>query len=227
MAAPPKAVAFDIIGTVFLLEPLRAKLASAGLPESALDAWFPASLRDFFALGATDTFQPLREVLGANLDTLATRHRTGLSSARKTELLDSFAALPPHADAGEAFRRVKAAGARILAVSNGAGASTEKLLAGAGLDQYVDAIVSVDEVGRPKPRREVYLHAAKIAGTNPPELALVATHPWDIHGAKCAGLMTGFVARGFSFPPIFSAPDATGQELADVAAELFPFHAKA
>lgn len=220
MRTPPQAVAFDIIGTVFSLEPLRGELVAAGLGDAALDAWFPASLRDFFALGASDSFRPLKEVLSANLDTLATRHGTRVSAARKAEIVGALAHLPPHADAGEAFRQVKAAGARLLAVSNGAAASTASLLAKSGLDRYVDAVVSVDEVERPKPRREVYLHAATVAGTSPNALALVATHPWDIHGAKSAGLQAGFVARGFSFPQIFTAPDATGEELADTVAKL-------
>jgi len=45
----------------------------------------------------------------------------------------------------------------------------------------------------------------------------VATHAWDVHGAKCAGLLTGFVARGQGFPATMAAPDIVGQSLADVA----------
>ena len=54
-------------------------------------------------------------------------------------------------------------------------------------------------------------------GVPPAELALVATHAWDVHGAKCAGLFTGFVARGQSFPATMAAPDIVGQSLAEVA----------
>ena len=48
----------------------------------------------------------------------------------------------------------------------------------------------------------------------------MATHAWDVHGAKCAGLLTGFVARGQSFPATMAAPDILGQSLAEVASRI-------
>ena len=42
----PKMVAFDIIGTVFPLEPLRASIVALGLPSAALEGWFAAGRRD-------------------------------------------------------------------------------------------------------------------------------------------------------------------------------------
>jgi 2-haloacid dehalogenase len=51
-------------------------------------------------------------------------------------------------------------------------------------------------------------------------MALVATHAWDVHGAQCASLMTGFVARGQVFPSTMALPDVVGESLAEVAAEL-------
>jgi len=49
------------------------------------------------------------------------------------------------------------------------------------------------------------------------ELVLVATHAWDTHGAKAAGLMAGFVARGQPYPDQMIAPDFWGEALIDVA----------
>lgn len=227
MAINPKTVVFDIIETVFSLEPLREKLAALGLPPTALDAWFPSTLRDFFALGVTDAFVPMREVLGANLQVLLNHNRLAVSEAAIASVLDTFGTLPAHPDAGEAFRHIKAAGARIVALSNGARASTEKLLRGAGFEDFVDQVLSVDDVGHPKPRREVYLYAAQEEGSAPEDMILVATHPWDLHGAKSAGLRTGFVARGVTFPTIFRPPDVVGEQLLDVARALFPAAARA
>ncbi len=52
-------------------------------------------------------------------------------------------------------------------------------------------------------------------------MALVAAHDWDCHGAKRAGLITGWVSRksgGFGAP--FAPPDVTGEDLTEVAAKL-------
>ena len=57
---------------------------------------------------------------------------------------------------------------------------------------------------------------------HPPQwLALVAAHDWDCHGAKRAGLTTGWVSRksgGFGAP--FEPPDVVGEDLTEVAAKL-------
>ncbi len=81
-------------------------------------------------------------------------------------------------------------------------------------------MLSVDDVQRSKPRREVYLHAARSAGVEPSALAMVATHPWDLHGAKAAGLITAFVARGQPYPSVMHPPDVRGETLRDVARAL-------
>jgi len=80
--------------------------------------------------------------------------------------------------------------------------------------------LKTSEIRQWKPRLELYLHAADVLSVAPAELALAATHAWDVHGAKCAGLFAGFVARGQSFPATMAAPDIVGQNLVDVAHDI-------
>ena len=59
------------------------------------------------------------------------------------------------------------------------------------------------------------------AGAHEAVQLLVAAHDWDCHGAKRAGLITGWVSRksgGFGAP--FEPPDVVGEDLAEVAAKL-------
>lgn len=81
-------------------------------------------------------------------------------------------------------------------------------------------MVSIAEIRAWKPLPAIYLHAAKRAGVAPGKMALVATHAWDVHRAKRAGLMTGFVARGQIFPSTMALPDVVGESLAEVAVKL-------
>ena len=105
-------------------------------------------------------------------------------------------------------------------MSNGSAKTTKGLLAAAGLDGLVEQVLSVEDVKLSKPRPEVYLYAAQASGVAPANLALVATHPWDVHGAKVADLLGGYVARGRPFPATLRAPDVTGETLLDVARQL-------
>jgi 2-haloacid dehalogenase len=217
MSTRPAVVAFDIIETVFSLEPLRADLTTLGLPPSALELWFAESLRDAFALAAVGDFQSFRNVQGAALEQVLEKHGQSATSAQKSVILDGMKGLPPQPDARDAFDVLKEAGIRICALSNGAAASTEALLEKAGLQGQVELIISVDDVGLSKPRKEVYAYAARQMKVAPGELALIACHPWDIHGAKAAGLAAGYVSRGRPFPSFMHAPDVNGETLFDTA----------
>ena len=77
--------------------------------------------------------------------------------------------------------------------------------------------VSIDEIKRWKPAREVYLHCANVVGISPERAALVAAHSWDIQGAKRAGFSAAYVERGEGpFLSIFDRPEVVGSTLVEV-----------
>jgi 2-haloacid dehalogenase len=85
----------------------------------------------------------------------------------------------------------------------------------------VDRVISVGEVYRWKPATLVYLYAAEVMGVPAERMALVAAHDWDCHGAKRAGLTTGWVSRkSGGFGEIFAPPDVVGENLTEVVAKL-------
>jgi 2-haloacid dehalogenase len=216
----PTVVAFDVMETLFRLEPLRGALEQAGLSGSALEVWNAQILRDGLALDVTNVFRPFKEVATASLAALLAAEEHPAEPGVIERIIGGFANLPAHPDAEAAFRTLASAGCRIMALTNGAADVTRKLLHGAGLEAMTERVISIDEIGHWKPRREVYLHAAGLAGVAPGQMALVATHAWDVHGARCAGLMAGFVARGKPFPAIMEQPDLIGETLADVAGKV-------
>lgn len=136
-------------------------------------------------------------------------------------VLAGFAELPPHPDVEPALDRLRAAGVRVIALTNGSAETTRRLFSRARLDSYVERVISIDEVQRWKPNREVYLHAARVAGVAPEQMALVAAHAWDVHGAKNAGLCAAWVKRhDRQFQPAMAAPDVQGETMVDVASAL-------
>ncbi|MEH3146606.1 MAG: haloacid dehalogenase type II [Methylobacterium frigidaeris] len=220
MSCRPRVVAFDVIGTTFSLEPVRAGLVALGLPALALELLYAATLRDMFALAASGRFAPFMTAMGGCLDELFALSGTSASPEQKRDVLAAMRSLPPHEDAGEAFAVLRGAGIRVVALSNGAAASTRGLLDAAGLAGLVEQVFSVEEVGLSKPRPEVYHHAVGAAGVQPHEMALVATHPWDVHGARAAGLIGAYVARGRPYPDALMSPDVSGESLLDVSRRI-------
>lgn len=216
----PAAVAFDVLGTLFSLEALRPRLQSAGLPSASLELWFAQTLRDAMALDATGVFMTFREVAAAALAGVFAGHDHAADSVALGQVLDGFAELEAQPDAAHALEDLHCAGVRVVTLSNGSAESTRKLLKRAGLERFVEKILSIEDVRHWKPRREVYLHAATALALEPSAVALVAAHAWDIHGARRAGLAGVYVARGQPFPATMAAPDVHARTLAEAAARL-------
>ena len=142
----PSAVVFDVIETLFPLEPLRAPLSALGLAPGDLDLWFTRILRDAFALDASGTFLPFRDVARGALEVLLAQRGIAADDAAVDRVLDGFKTLDAAPDVAPAFRRLADAGVVIATLSNGGVASTRALLDRAGLQPLVAATVKAERV---------------------------------------------------------------------------------
>jgi 2-haloacid dehalogenase len=218
MSRRPAVVAFDVIDTLMTLEPLRALLTGIGQPAGLLEAWYTRTLRDGMALSATGDYVPFAEVAEAALRGLT--HYT-ISDSQVASVMAGFDELPAFPDAVPALSRLNEAGVRVACLTNGSAFLASSFVNRTGLGALVDRVISAAEVYRWKPAGVVYLYAASVLDVPTDRLALVAAHDWDCHGAKRAGLTTGWVSRksgGFGAP--FAAPDVAGEDLTEVAARL-------
>jgi putative hydrolase of the HAD superfamily len=98
-------------------------------------------------------------------------------------------------DAAPALRELRAAGARLVVVSNW-DVSLHERLEETGLAVLVDAAVASAEVGHAKPDGAIFAHALELAGA-PAAAALHAgdSPDADVAGALAAGLRAVLVAR--------------------------------
>jgi len=214
MARRPLVIAFDVIETLFPLEPIRQRLIDAGQPGHLLEQWFARLLRDAFAVVASGGYRPFGEFAAAALRSSA---NTPLTDAQVQAVLAGFPELDPHPDVVPAVRRLRDAGIRMVTLTNGSAANTSALLRRAGIDEDIEQVLSVDDIQRWKPAPEIYRHAATSTGVEPDRLALVAAHAWDTHGAHEAGLVTGWISRlEDEYPRVFAPPDVTGPDLGTV-----------
>jgi 2-haloacid dehalogenase len=216
-----KVVVFDVIETLFDIQPLEKKLKAAGLPSGSLKVWFPRVLRDAFALEIADEYKSFAEISSATLEALMREQTVEPERSTIDEIIKAFADLPAHSDVEPAFEKLREARTLIVPLTNGSARTTRKMFETARLANFVRRYISIDEVKHWKPAREVYLHAAKTLHVDPADIALVAAHDWDIHGAKRAGLITGFVARkGHTFSAAMQKPNVSGSSLEDVVQKL-------
>jgi len=220
-ARRPEAVAFDVNETLTDLTPLTEVFAGFGLEDTALRWWFAVLLRDGLALAAAGDAATFGDLAVIALDEVAAASGRVLPKGSGHELVDAFGRVPVHPDVSPALHRLQAAGVPAFALTNGSAPLTRRILDAAGVvDAFAD-VLSVDAVRHWKPRPEPYRYAAEVAGVPPDRLALVAVHPWDLHGAASAGLSTGWVNRdGRTYPSVFRQPTVRSADLDGVVEQL-------
>jgi 2-haloacid dehalogenase len=219
LGATPDVLAFDGLETLFSLSALGPRLAEAGGDATVVEPWLTRLTRDGLALGLAGDWRTFHEVAKAALGSLL----PAATDAELEHVVSGLSELDAHPDSGPAMGRA-VQGARVLVLTNAGGPATCKLLERAGLDAFVEAVVSADDAGAWKPAADAYLHAAETTGVPPERLALVSAHPWDVHGARAAGLLTGWCNRtGSRFPAAFREADLEGPDLLEVIEGFLSF----
>jgi 2-haloacid dehalogenase len=216
-------VAFDVNETLVDLEPLRERLQEVRAPGELLESWFAGTLRDGIALTTAGAYADFQTIARGGLTALLTG-MSGLDrapDAASEYVMAGFSELPLHRDVADGMSVLRAADVRLVTLTNGSAELTEQLLERGGVGELVERQFSVQKVGRWKPAREPYLHAARECGVPADGVALIAVHPWDIDGAKRAGLLAGWLNRPDTvYPDFFEQPDAAGPDLAALAQAL-------
>lgn len=208
-------VLYDVNETLSDLTPLAARFEALGLPGAAARTWFASVLRDGFALTSVGEAAPFATLGGDALAALLGRRDDEATAA----VLETFLGLDVHPDVPDGLRAVSDAGLRQATLSNGSAAVAESLLGRAGVRAELEALLSVEDAGIWKPAAGAYLYACRTLDVPPERTLMVAVHPWDLHGARRAGLRTAFLDRSGStpWPDAFERPDVVVRSVAECA----------
>lgn len=219
----PLVVALDVNETLTDLEPLSARLERCGAPGHLLRTWFAATLRDGTALTLSGGYAGFSEVGQSALTTLLggvpSLDRAPADAAEY--VLAGLPELPLHPDVAPGLTALREAGFRLIALTNGAAKSARAVLEAGGVARHLEHILSIDDVGRWKPAPEVYRFAAERCGVPPETIMLAAVHPWDLDGARRAGLRAAWINRAnLPYPAVMTAPDVHARGFVELAERL-------
>ncbi|WP_030338444.1 haloacid dehalogenase type II [Streptomyces sp. NRRL S-1022] len=206
---------FDVNETLSDLTPLRGRFEDIGAPGHLLPTWFAGVLRDGFALTASGAYADFTSVAHDGVRTLLSGLEgwAGDEEAAARHILDGLSQLEAHPDVPDGVRKLSDAGYRLTAMTNGSVALAERLLDAAGVLDRFEALSDVRGPRCWKPAPAAYHYAVERVGVRPEQAMLVAVHPWDIDGARRAGLDGAWLRHGASVypramtPPSFSAQD--------------------
>lgn len=212
------AVAFDVLETLLDLEPIGARFEEVGQPAAVLGPFFMRFQRDALALTLAGD---VADFIATARQALRTETKQAMSDDAIAYVLDGFAQVPAFPDAAPALRKLSEAGVTIGCVTVGDPDNTRSFLSEAGLETYVDQVVTTDVVGVWKPAPDVYHYTARTLGCELDRMALVAVHAWDCHGAKRAGALAGWCSRlEGEFGDVFVPADVRGDDLVEVVDRL-------
>jgi 2-haloacid dehalogenase len=222
MTARPSVIVFDVNETLSDMAPMADRFADVGAPGHLAQLWFAMLLRDGFALTATGSQESFAVLAAGTLRAVLAGVRLDRDVEAAIEhVLAGFMALPVHPDVPDGVRALRAAGFRLVTLSNGATAVAEALLERAGIRGEFEALLSVEDAGAWKPARKAYDYAGRRCGVGPAEMLLVAAHAWDTDGAARAGLGTAWINRaGSAYPGYFTPPTHTVSALTELPGVL-------
>lgn len=219
--ARPKVILFDVNETLLDLQPMKEAITKllGGGPETAR-LWFTTLLQHSLVMTLGDRFADFSDIGAACLRMVAKNQGVDLSEDAAEKAVAPMRSLPPHPDVVPALKGLQGQ-YRLVTLTNSSKAAVADQMKNAGLTDFFDMLLSVEDVGMYKPHSHVYRWAARRVGADVSECLLVAAHGWDVAGAAWAGMKTAFVARpGQQVFPLGPAPDLCISSLAELPKQM-------
>lgn len=216
-----KTVLFDMNETLLDLTVLRENFGKYFEDEYVLKYWFSKLLHSSTVIGGMDDYTDFGKLAEAALESVFIESDKDLTEKIKTDILGSFRKLPAHDDVTDALNLLKDHDIKVIAVTNSSYDMLEAQLTHSGLIALFDAYYSVDAAKKYKPFKDIYNYVLKEEKINADETFMVATHDWDLFGAKKAGLHTAYIKRKKDqYNPYYLKPDISNRNLVDLVEDI-------
>lgn len=197
-----KGLTFDVFGTVFDLrssfeKPVREFFRAKGV-KLAVDALLGPWRDKQRELMMANTLMMKGHLPFKTISRRALMHsleKIGVKAKEKEldELMKLWYELKAFPDANPALKAMKERGYKLSFLTNGDNDIVQALAR--RLQVKLDSLCTAEEVGVYKPHPRIYLEGAKKMGLHVGEIIHVASHLFDIYGAKAAGMMAVYVNR--------------------------------
>ncbi|GAA0684925.1 haloacid dehalogenase type II [Marinobacterium maritimum] len=217
-------LAFDVYGTLIdtqgVLSLLEMMIGEAAPAFS--QTWRSKQLEYSFRRGLMRMYTDFSICTRDALEYCCQSYQQPLNDAQKKQLLEFYKELPAFPDVRAALAELQQGGFRLFAFSNGSAATVETLLQHAGIRQYFEGVVSVEEQRSFKPDPGVYSYFQREAVTSGSPAWLVSGNSFDVIGAIASGMQAAWVSRSPDavFDPWGIEPTLTVSDLAELVKAL-------
>ncbi len=193
---PHTAYVFDAYGTLFdVHSAVRRHEAAVGQDASLLsEVWRAKQLEYSWIRGMLGAYKSFWVLTEQALD-FAFDKVPGANREAKKALLDAYWQLDCYPEVPAALQSLKAGGAKLAILSNGSSDMLEAAVKSAGLDELLDAVISVDRISTFKANRVVYKMVTDEFGLDAGEISYQSSNRWDVAAAVEFGFRTLWINR--------------------------------
>ena len=191
-----KAVVFDAYGTLLDVHSAMQRHASRLGPawQEISQTWRTRQIEYSWVRTLAGQHRDFARLTREALDFAAAKH--GIDDAALLDEVErSYRSLQAYPDAGPTLDKLRAMGLHLAILSNGETVMLGEGVRNAGLDDKLDAVLSIDTVGVFKPDPRVYAFATQRLGLPPRDIAFLSSNAWDAFGAHCFGFCVYWVNR--------------------------------
>lgn len=222
MALPSlKALAFDAYGTLLDVRSVAGACEEAfpGRGAALVELWRAKQLEYTWLLSLMERWEDFWQVTERALAYACKALGLPLDPEARRRLMAAYLHLSPFPEVADALEALS--GYRLVVLSNGTRAMLEEAFRHAGLrDRFAD-LLTVEAVRVYKPSPRVYRLAWESLGLAREEVGFVSSNPFDVMGARAAGLWTCWVnRRGAPMDELGVEPDLTVPTLDSLAGAL-------
>lgn len=219
-----KVCVFDAYGTLFDVHAAvghhRSRLGDKADAVSAM--WRTKQLEYTWLRSLMDRYVPFWQVTGDALDYALDAHQVS-DTALRDDLLNAYLELDCYPEVPDVLARLKDGGMGTALLSNGSPEMLDAAVRNSKLEDLLDAVFSVDELGIFKPHPSVYQLAVDRLGVEPRQVSFQSSNAWDAAAAATFGFRVAWVNRfGQAEERLPDRPDARLRTLSELPDLVLP-----
>ena len=214
-----KAFVFDAYGTLFDVFSVTKKCEELypKKGDQISQTWRKKQLEYSYLRQMMGNYQPFSQVTRDALRYAVEEVGAELTQENEEVLFEAYQQLSVYEEAPQMLKDLKAKGNTLAIFSNGSHDMLDPLVKQSPLAEYLDYVISADDIKQFKPTPASYTHALNFLKLSRENILFMSSNGWDISGAKNFGFNTAWINRNhLPVEQLNLHPDSIYADLSDL-----------